>query len=187
LLKLHAQVDCLRRTVCGGDPLRVWLDLYEHFSANVNPNLNRGKSGNGNERDGSEFDVDGSESGRSVGSEGQYAAIHCDGKLQRRQHSEFDRQSDLEFIEFCSRGGNQNRFSDWFRDGQQHHSGGVGFGCRVDDPDCYGCGAVFDCGHSAKSFHFRWDDPAVYGYGNLQRWLDAEPDELGDLELLKPG
>src|SRR6202030_7775 len=73
------------------------------------------------ERDGSEFDIDGGESGRSVGSEGQYAAIHCDRKLQRRQHSEFDRQSDLEFLEFCSRGGHQHRFSDWFRDGQQHH------------------------------------------------------------------
>jgi hypothetical protein len=39
--------------------------------------------------------------------------------------------------------------------------------------------------HSGKSFHSQGDDSTVYGYGKLQRWLDAEPDKFGRLEFLE--
>jgi hypothetical protein len=61
-------------------------------------------------------------------------------------------------------------------------------GCdhRRDDPECHRRGgALVDYRDSGKSVYSQGDDSAVYGHGQLQRWLEAEPDELGDLAFLE--
>jgi len=92
----------------------------------------------------------------------------------------------VEILEHIGRHSQQHGFGKHRRKRQQHHSGGFGFGYRVNDLDRnrHSC-SLFDHGDSGKSFHSQGCDATVYGYRKLQRWLDEEPNEFGDLEFFE--
>jgi len=91
----------------------------------------------------------------------------------------------MEFFERLGRHDQRHGSGDGSGSGNFDYSGSFGFGQQLHKPDRHRRRADFNCSDPGKSIDRDGRHAAVYRYGKLQRWFDAEPDEFSDLEFFE--
>ena len=110
-------------------------------------------------------------------------AVRRDGNIHRRQHARLDGFGDMDIVSGVG-GERGRRVGDEYIAGGDHDYGYVGDDRRIGDVDGDGSGFDFDLGRSEYDVGGGRFDAAVHGNRNLQRRLDAEPEQYSDLDFV---
>jgi hypothetical protein len=130
-----------------------------------------------------EFDC--GDAGEPLDYEGCDAAIYRDRHIFRFEHAEHHQHGDVVFVEGVGGDNFGRRPGDGSGDRINDDSGDLGIGEWFDWAERYSRNAAVHCGYAGESFDHSGDESAVHRDRNIQRHVDADHYQFGDVVFIE--